>query len=505
MLTRWSLVADMGKNGRVSDSASDGSTKSKRSKKERQLRESGEPSSDMQEVSVDEALALQQSKLRSAAIQKVATAAKEGTGTSKGKYKPGPRSKSAKVDEPPTKGDKKANKKAKRNNTVCASDEPLVPLEERVDPEVPQSEFPKEVSDSESSSSSSSSSEDDSSDREGPSVPMVGGLGVSPPNDVMALLQKVAKDVATTAAGLAELKKRQKKTDKKLKRLYHQPAHLRSPVLLPQASRGESTSSFNSMSVEGHLHDRLPDKVKRDIWENRYVDFGDILDKGDKRYTAKFSPDGEGGIVWEPKARAPLSLSEWKVAFAIYQSCFLENVKEPLFSFQDYRDYSEDFSKYLFFICNLAEMKGDWAYYDQNFRKNRQTVLWRFSRTDVVLQNEALARRQGAMVTNSPTGQAQWGSRKFRDTTEVPMGYCFSFHSERNSCFKPNCLYKHRCYTCHGRHPAYKCSAGDFYGFQGRDMEKRQQRKHGNRDRRQGPPNSDKSQEVGPSARKFRR
>ena len=99
--------------------------------------------------------------------------------------------------------------------------------------------------------------------------------------------------------------------------------------LLPGAAP-QSKSTFFSTSVP--LTHRVPDKVKKQIWSNEYVDFPLLLNNSfthlDDHYTFRVEK-GDGGkpalvLAPNPKQQTVQSIEQWVSAFQVFVAIYSE-------------------------------------------------------------------------------------------------------------------------------------------------------------------------------------
>ena len=220
-----------------------------------------------------------------------------------------------------------------------------------------------------------------------------------------------------------------------------------------------------------NLGDNLPQKIKDDIWVDRYVDLAEIYFARD---TPSYSLSMDGVQVTEnstvhlqavKKQRQIKNITQWSKAWDTYVAVY---VKKPSFL-----RHINDLYTYSHQVKSMAEQGYNWIYYDHEFRKDRAAMdnpyPWNAYREDLYLQAASVVFRQQSNLTgqqqalnqnnnkvNGQSGQAQASVREL-----IPKGYCYSFHSPQQRCSKNNeCKYSHDCFKCKkARHPTFKCKA----------------------------------------------
>ncbi len=184
--------------------------------------------------------------------------------------------------------------------------------------------------------------------------------------------------------------------------------------------------------------------LKSKIVSNKSVELGSLIDSKqiDTVYALKNQATDEGFLpVWsplQPKSK-PLSLLQ---AFLKYGSVFAEA----------HPDKVQHIFSYMYKILDLASCKGDWQYYDREFRKDKVDCGYSFSGRRVDLYTKALAK--GGDFTGQDRGKV-YTNQPFR----VPKGYCYAYHDKNSRCTNSPCRYEHNCYRCESSkaHPSFMC------------------------------------------------
>ena len=346
-----------------------------------------------------------------------------------------------------------AKKKAMFSANPCNSS--LTPA---VPPLPPNNMFPVHHNASNSSQNLDSSDTDDGmsfnnqgnqGDNHGSSYP--------PPQDWIACFNRL-----TTA--VVGLKQSQDRIESHLASTQQNPAHTAQPT--PQT--GGSMLTAHSLQVPPD--EALSDKIKQSIWDDKYVDFLSLIDKDDPSFSMNLDPTlGLKGISFEPKEKSKISLTDWKKAFNIYQSCYLKKFANTQHTATQLHEVSQQLLAYDTTILDMASKNYDWRFYDKQFRKNREFNHCLFNQRDISLYNDSInrsnhhehppllpAQNRNSWFRSSPQ------KKRYPDDLYVPPGYCFAFHKPRSQCRNAsNCSYRHSCFLCNAQHPASTCNGAN--------------------------------------------
>ena len=198
----------------------------------------------------------------------------------------------------------------------------------------------------------------------------------------------------------------------------------------------------------------VPDKVKLDIWANKFVDLALLLQphqEGSNHYDMVFIP--EKGFKMDSKLKKITSIGDWEKAFDIFIAIVTQ------------RDQSaglvSDLLTYKHEIKSLAADGYDWALYDQQYRLQRASSdpPARWSALNQQLHNKVMRKGKISYSNNFRNHTGPAAKHTYSDYTPVPKGFCFAFHSSGKRCTSYPCTYRHTCYRCMSRypHPAHKC------------------------------------------------
>ena len=217
--------------------------------------------------------------------------------------------------------------------------------------------------------------------------------------------------------------------------------------------------------VIGRLLDRrVPDKLKKEIWENKYIDLRSLLPLEDKEEVSPILAPGKPGepARWEePKlSKGKLSIDEWCQAFCVYISVYTRKYSESTPSLMSY--YNK--------VQNLSAKGGNFLYYDQEFRVAREQngIDWDIPLLDLWMECLPLQEVQSEQTSNfkvsNNSGSSNFRPSKFqskgnKNQFHHPKGYCYPFHNTGKCAKGPDCRYSHLCWVpgCQGKHPVFKC------------------------------------------------
>lgn len=214
-------------------------------------------------------------------------------------------------------------------------------------------------------------------------------------------------------------------------------------VIGPQDKpEGQSKNTFLSEAIP--LSNRVPEKVKKQIWSNEFVDFAlllhsNVINTVEERYTLKVetTKGGQPSVVLAPntKKQAITNIDQWMSAFQTYVAIYAERIPGD----------TPALMKYGSVVRELALSGGNWRFYDENFRMLRQSqgATWDKIHSELWLRAQSFRARQ----TNPQKKVKPEGPY-------IPHGYCWKFHRGN---FCRGCSFKHQCFQCGQSHPVTKC------------------------------------------------
>ena len=215
---------------------------------------------------------------------------------------------------------------------------------------------------------------------------------------------------------------------------------------------GEYTTAPSGLSLmytdEPHPGLQLSQKLRENIASGKYVDFYDILFPDyEQGYPVTINNQGQGPILsFTPRKRRQLTETEWCSAWDDYTAVYVHH--HPL-EVNELISYGKR-------IKSFMTNKQNWRFYDERFRRERESrpFSWASIRVDIQLQAaHQLFHSQALGVENLPF-RAQQGA-KLRD---IPKGHCFKYHNKRSRCENKQCKFSHTCPICKQNHPIFKCT-----------------------------------------------
>lgn len=189
-------------------------------------------------------------------------------------------------------------------------------------------------------------------------------------------------------------------------------------------------------------------KIK--IWTNQFVDFYELLYPSKANTLSalgfKQSDDGTSLYLKADKSKGLHTISEWNSAFSIFMAVYLQ--KYPLDA-QKLLKHAEN-------VRQIAREGGNWSYYDQEFRRARQTycISW-----DVFNAELAHAAHHSQKKQQQQQGAANFRQKvsPFGSTAKkpnLPTGYCWKYLLGKTC---TGCARTHKCSNCQGSHALIRC------------------------------------------------
>ena len=169
-------------------------------------------------------------------------------------------------------------------------------------------------------------------------------------------------------------------------------------LISPQETQGcQSKNTFLSSAIP--LRNRVSEKVQNQIWANEYVDFSLLLHSSisnsvDERYTLKVEANkgGTPSLVLAPntKRQTVQSVDQWMFAFQTFVAIFSERTSQD----------NPALLKYGSVIRELPQSGWNWQFYDEIFRRLRQSqgAPWDQIHSELWLRSHSFR----AKPTNSP-------------------------------------------------------------------------------------------------------
>ena len=222
-----------------------------------------------------------------------------------------------------------------------------------------------------------------------------------------------------------------------------------------QGTSFENKVISNPLAGGAALYTSVTQEVQNKINAGKFIEMSTLLDSkkdGEGTHYTLTSKMGEDGLlpVWTPFTQKgkPLSLIQWAKCFLKFASVYVRANPEKV----------QHLFSYMFNILDLATSKGDWAFYDTQFRKQQEMSGYSYFAHRVDLYTKAMTKGQVMDRNFRPSNSARQSN--FRPQGKIPKGYCYAYHSSELRCSNgPQCQYSHRCFTCNSAkgHPEYMC------------------------------------------------
>ena len=132
----------------------------------------------------------------------------------------------------------------------------------------------------------------------------------------------------------------------------------------PQVSGPHFTGKQNE-SVSYQLDRKVNQTIIQEIWDEKYIDFSNLLEKSDdmeQGLIIKYAEPGEPLTLVPPKGKSQItSIKQWAQAFDIFHSIYSRK----------YPHQTHNLLTYAATVKDLAAQGGDYLRYDQEFRRAR--------------------------------------------------------------------------------------------------------------------------------------
>lgn len=195
-----------------------------------------------------------------------------------------------------------------------------------------------------------------------------------------------------------------------------------------------NSKMFQSASLP--LHSFIPMKIKEKIWNLEFIDFSTAFndeEDTERKITLSFDTSGSTKLIQKPK-RKFITIEQWTDCFAKFSSVI--RIKHP--------ELADQLAQYSSVVRSIARSRGNWHFYDTQFRKLKQNVDIPWDVIQHELYFKALNQRQPPF--RSGQGSAQKPSAQVKS--------CNKFNSGEHC---DGCDYPHVCRICGGKHPRFKC------------------------------------------------
>ncbi|KAK3106089.1 hypothetical protein FSP39_012562 [Pinctada imbricata] len=208
-------------------------------------------------------------------------------------------------------------------------------------------------------------------------------------------------------------------------------------------------SGFVSTAVP--IQAKVSDKIKAKIWSNQFVEMKALLDNKDQdakrsNFHLKIDEDEESGFIIKQLDKRDSdkqeiqSLSDWITAWNRYAAIYCTK----------YNDKHLQLAKHMETVRDIAEVKGNWRFYDKEFRQliSQGQVTW----GDIHMELYVNARLSATTATKSNN----LGTK--RHNVPIPKGACYQFHSGKICNAGRACKHQHSCFNCGAFHPFASCN-----------------------------------------------
>lgn len=244
-------------------------------------------------------------------------------------------------------------------------------------------------------------------------------------------------------------------------------------ALLKMIGKSRTFTSPSSVLDQG-----VPDKIRAEIWADRYIDFVLLL----KTNSPYVDPDKIQEKHEKAKVEKVHTYLAWTKAFGIFHSVYIQKYPEQSQALLEYADTIRE-------LYQRAPNGFGWREYDEKFRFRRQSTLCKWDDVDSKLwlkiasyqtYNSSTQRGSGGSHSyesnvknnnfqtsgnknfNNKNNKKQSGGKSsalFRACAAKQL--CFRFQT--GTCSGP-CKYKHICNQCAGDHPPSQCAQGSNHG-----------------------------------------
>ncbi|KAK3091385.1 hypothetical protein FSP39_019479 [Pinctada imbricata] len=234
------------------------------------------------------------------------------------------------------------------------------------------------------------------------------------------------------------------------------------PTLLNTLFGGESATVNEPQPLNFSNHIPLgatvSDKIKQKIWGDVYFDIKLLLPNQQEE---NFSVSIERGAINFQQGKFnkfPISLNQWTSAFIIFTAIYIQ--RKPL--------EAPHLLKYLYMIREMASTtrSDSWRYYDEEFRKLRQSspLPWQEPLTELVLRSNLqvtstpgrFRQANQSFQANQPFQSFQARSRPNQGSTAKGPKFCYGYNQGQQCKYSP-CQFRHACQYCKEDHPRHRC------------------------------------------------
>lgn len=185
----------------------------------------------------------------------------------------------------------------------------------------------------------------------------------------------------------------------------------------------------------------IPLRIKNKIWNDQFIDLKCLLPNFKEENVSIQIENNAIQFNSQSSKQSIMSLHQWTSAFLIFMAIYTEKLPQE----------HANLLKYCFTVREIGSSNGDgaWRYYDENFRKLRQSnkVPWQLPITEYMVK--------ACTLTHSFRSSQNSSSR-----TKATQRVCFNYNNGTKCKYSP-CYFKHICQQCSEQHPRIKCSRPD--------------------------------------------
>ena len=240
------------------------------------------------------------------------------------------------------------------------------------------------------------------------------------------------------------------------------PASVLQQQVMDIVNPSTTGKDFTPTPVCHNVDRKVPPNIMQDIWEEKYVNLEDLIDKADDSNEPLSMLPGKVGepVYWgHAKSKKGInSLGQWANAFDIFIAVYTR--KYPL--------EAPNLMTYAAKVKSLASKDGDYITYDKQFRLAREKHRLPWQNPDLELwvdcAQAGLRAKLNKVVSNKPTNNNSFrgspsSSSSSSNKLQHPSGSCYIFHNRNGRCNRNNCKFSHQCYFsgCGEKHSIYSC------------------------------------------------
>ncbi|XP_053390060.1 uncharacterized protein LOC128546109 [Mercenaria mercenaria] len=156
------------------------------------------------------------------------------------------------------------------------------------------------------------------------------------------------------------------------------------------------TSASLQSSPSIPLHASVNLKIKEKIWADEFVDFSTSFSKSQESFSLTITPTGISSFS-QSNPRKFITIEQWTDIFAVFSSVYR----------QKYPDTAEQLAQYSNTVRAIAKARGNWHYYDVQFRQLRQSHPFSWDSIHHELYIKALSQKQPFRPNGPQTGQSR--------------------------------------------------------------------------------------------------